>query len=109
MRYQLTRHSLTAAAIMAAAVMMILWPQLAHAATSAGGGLGGTGGALPWEGPLTTISNSIKGPVAYAISLIGTVVPPPEGGSSSLRRGDAKASPAPCWCGAARSTSSPAA
>jgi len=74
MRYQLTPCSLTAAAIMAAAATMILWPQLTHAATSAGGGLGGTGGALPWEGPLTTIANSIKGPVAYAISLIGTVV-----------------------------------
>jgi type IV secretory pathway VirB2 component (pilin) len=33
-----------------------------------------TGGAgLPWETPLTTLSNSISGPVAYAISLVGIV------------------------------------
>jgi type IV secretion system protein TrbC len=32
----------------------------------------GTGG-LPWETPLQTLSNSIKGPVAYAISLMGIV------------------------------------
>jgi type IV secretory pathway VirB2 component (pilin) len=66
MRYRLTRPSLTAATIVAVAAMMLLWPQLAHAAS--------TGGSLPWEAPLTKLSNSIKGPVAYAISLIGTVV-----------------------------------
>jgi type IV secretion system protein TrbC len=38
----------------------------AHAAT-----LGGAG--LPWETPLTTLSNSVTGNVAYAISLIGIV------------------------------------
>ena len=32
------------------------------------------GGALPWESPLQTIADSISGPVAYAISLIGIVV-----------------------------------
>lgn len=33
-----------------------------------------TGGAgLPWETPLTTLSNSVTGPVAYAVSLIGIV------------------------------------
>jgi type IV secretion system protein TrbC len=32
------------------------------------------GGSLPWETPLQTISTSITGPVAYAISLIGIVV-----------------------------------
>jgi type IV secretion system protein TrbC len=37
-----------------------------HAAT-----LGGAG--LPWETPLTTLSNSVTGNVAYAISLIGIV------------------------------------
>ena len=34
----------------------------------------GGGGALPWESPLQTIADSISGPVAYAISLIGIVV-----------------------------------
>lgn len=38
----------------------------AHAAT-----LGGAG--LPWETPLTTLSNSVTGNVAYAVSLIGIV------------------------------------
>jgi type IV secretion system protein VirB2 len=37
----------------------------AHAAT---GGVG-----LPWEAPLTTLSNSVTGPVAYGASLIGLV------------------------------------
>lgn len=37
----------------------------AHAAT------GGAG--LPWETPLTTLSNSVTGPVAYSVSLIGIV------------------------------------
>ena len=34
---------------------------------------GGGGGGLPWETPLQTLSNSIKGPVAYAVSLMGIV------------------------------------
>jgi type IV secretion system protein TrbC len=31
------------------------------------------GGGLPWEAPLTTLSNSVTGPVAYGASLIGLV------------------------------------
>jgi len=37
-------------------------------ATAAGGP------GLPWESPLTTLTDSIKGPVAFAISLLGIVV-----------------------------------
>jgi type IV secretory pathway VirB2 component (pilin) len=37
----------------------------AHAAT------GGAG--LPWETPLTQLSNSVSGPVAYSISIVGIV------------------------------------
>ena len=37
----------------------------AHAATG--------GGGLPWEAPLTTLSNSVSGPVAYGASLVGLV------------------------------------
>ena len=33
-----------------------------------------TTGGLPWESPLNTIRDSLKGPVALAISLIGIVV-----------------------------------
>ena len=42
-------------------------PALATTSTSALGG-------LPWESPLNTIRDSLKGPVALAISLIGIVV-----------------------------------
>src|SRR3954447_8685421 len=31
------------------------------------------GGGLPWEAPLTTLTNSFTGPVPYAISLLGIV------------------------------------
>jgi type IV secretory pathway VirB2 component (pilin) len=31
---------------------------------------GGGGGALPWEGPLTLVANSLTGPVALSISLV---------------------------------------
>ena len=31
-------------------------------------------GGLPWESPLQSVSNSLTGPVAYAVSLIGVVV-----------------------------------
>ena len=45
--------------------MVLCVPRTAHAAT------GGAG--LPWETPLTTLSNSVTGNVAYAVSLIGIV------------------------------------
>jgi type IV secretion system protein VirB2 len=38
-------------------------------ARAAGGGSG-----LPWEAPLTSIANSMTGPVAFSLSLIGIVV-----------------------------------
>jgi len=44
----------------------LLLPVAAHAATG--------GGGLPWETPLQTLSNSISGPLAYGLSLIGLVV-----------------------------------
>lgn len=34
----------------------------------------GTGGALPYEGWLTNLRNSVTGPVAFSIALIGLVV-----------------------------------
>jgi len=36
----------------------------AHAAT------GGTGGGMPWEGPLTAVMDSITGPVARIIAIL---------------------------------------
>jgi type IV secretion system protein TrbC len=47
-------------------VLVLLLPMAAHAATG--------GGGLPWESPLQTLGNSISGPVAYGLSLIGLVV-----------------------------------
>jgi type IV secretion system protein TrbC len=44
----------------------MLFPEQAHA-----GGAGG--GGLPWETPLQTITQSLQGPVAYAISLLGII------------------------------------
>jgi type IV secretion system protein TrbC len=41
-----------------------------HAVQAAASG----GGGLPWETPLETLRDSITGPVAYAISLMGVVV-----------------------------------
>jgi type IV secretory pathway VirB2 component (pilin) len=41
---------------------------------AAGTAHGATGQAgLPWEAPLTTLSNSVSGPIAYGASLIGLV------------------------------------
>jgi type IV secretory pathway VirB2 component (pilin) len=47
------------------AVLFLLAPHTAHAATG--------GGGLPWETPLQTLSNSVTGSVAYSCSLIGIV------------------------------------
>jgi type IV secretion system protein TrbC len=46
-----------------------LWccPSLADAATSGGGG------GLPWEDPLQRLVNSLRGPVAFAISMLGLI------------------------------------
>jgi type IV secretion system protein VirB2 len=33
-----------------------------------------TGGALPWERPMTLIATSLTGPVAYAVGLIGIAI-----------------------------------
>jgi type IV secretion system protein VirB2 len=40
-------------------------PGAAHASTA--------GGALPWDGPLTTLKNDLTGPVAFTISLLAMV------------------------------------
>jgi type IV secretory pathway VirB2 component (pilin) len=44
---------------------------LAAAGTAHAANQGGAG--LPWEQPLTTLSNSVSGPVAYCASLVGLV------------------------------------
>ena len=47
-------------------IVFCIAPRLAEASTG--------GGSLPWETPLETIRDSVTGPVAYAISLMGIVV-----------------------------------
>jgi type IV secretion system protein TrbC len=47
--------------------VLCLAPALAHAASTGGSG-------LEWETPLQKIRDSVTGPVAYAISLLGIVV-----------------------------------
>lgn len=64
MRKNLFRPS--SAILLALVALALLLPNLAEAATAGGGG-------LPWETPLQTLSNSIKGPVAFTISLLGLV------------------------------------
>jgi len=65
------RHSrallLTAVALL---VLLALLPDMAHAADTTGMG-GGAG--LPWEGPLDRLRQSISGPVAFVIALLGII------------------------------------
>jgi type IV secretion system protein VirB2 len=51
---------------MASLTVFYLAPGLAEAGTG--------GGSLPWETPLEAIRDSVTGPVAYAMSLMGIVV-----------------------------------
>ena len=46
-------------------ILATLHPEAAHASTA--------GGALPWDGPLTTLKNDLTGPVAFTISLLAMV------------------------------------
>ncbi len=49
-------------------VLTIAWPARVFAAVAAGG-------ALPWDGPLTTLQTDLQGPVAHAVTtaaIIGT-------------------------------------
>lgn len=53
-------------------MFLLLIPELAQASSAGGGG-------LPWETPLQKLADSIKGPVAFTISLLGLV-----GGGATL-------------------------
>jgi type IV secretion system protein TrbC len=52
--------------VMLSCLLFSLMPEIANAAT--------TGGGLPYEGWLTKLNESVTGPVAFAVSLIGIVV-----------------------------------
>ena len=53
-----------------AAILLILWIILPDIATASVG----TGGGLPYETWLTSLQNSVTGPVAFSLSIIGIVV-----------------------------------
>lgn len=59
---QTMRAGVRATAIVATAAIAA---GAAHAATG-----GGAGGAMPWEGPLTAVMDSITGPVARILSIL---------------------------------------
>lgn len=48
-------------------VLILIMPENAFATT-------GTGGSLPYETWLTSLRNSVTGPVAFALSIIGIVI-----------------------------------
>lgn len=48
-------------------------PALATFASGTANAASSSSGSLPWETPLTTVLNSLDGPVAYAISIIAIV------------------------------------
>ena len=54
--------------VIALIAVFAVWPDLALASDSSGGK------GLPWESPLKSIRDSVKGPVAYAIALMGIFV-----------------------------------
>ena len=47
--------------------VFLLFPEVVHAST-------GTGGSLPYESWLAELRNSVTGPVAFSLSLIGIVI-----------------------------------
>jgi type IV secretion system protein TrbC len=62
--YQINRKTMLHLALLA---VLILASHPALAST-------GTGGSLPYESWLTSLQNSVTGPVAFALSIIGIVV-----------------------------------
>lgn len=67
LRFEFDRNTLFYVGMFAALAFFLLAPQLAFASE-------GTGGSLPYEGWLTNLRNSVTGPVAFALSIIGIVV-----------------------------------
>lgn len=63
----LNRHAVFWIATMALLALVILAPEHAFASE-------GTGGSLPYESWLTNLRNSVTGPVAFTLSVIGIVI-----------------------------------
>jgi type IV secretion system protein VirB2 len=64
---RLDRNAMTYMGLFALMAVFMLAPEQAFASE-------GTGGSLPYEGWLTNLRNSVTGPVAFALSIIGIVV-----------------------------------
>ena len=65
--FRLNRNALFYMGLFALLAFFLLAPQHAFASE-------GTGGSLPYESWLTNLRNSVTGPVAFALSIIGIVV-----------------------------------
>lgn len=64
---RLDRNAVFYLGLLALVAFFLLAPHTAFASE-------GTGGSLPYEGWLTNLRNSVTGPVAFTLSLIGIVV-----------------------------------
>lgn len=67
LRFQLDRNAFFYVGLFALLAFFLLSPQLAFASE-------GVGGSLPYEDWLTDLRNSVTGPVAFSLSMIGIVV-----------------------------------
>ena len=67
MPYQLKNSTIVSLGLLLLLAFFLLTPQEAFASV-------GTGGSLPYESWLTNLRNSVTGPVAFALSIIGIVV-----------------------------------
>jgi type IV secretion system protein VirB2 len=65
--FRLARNAVFYLGLLALLAFFLLAPHTAFASE-------GTGGSLPYEGWLTNLRNSVTGPVAFTLSLIGIVV-----------------------------------
>ena len=67
MPFQLKNSTFVSLGLLLLLAFFLLTPQQAFASV-------GTGGSLPYESWLTNLRNSVTGPVAFALSIIGIVV-----------------------------------
>lgn len=67
MPFQLKNSTVVSLGLLLLLALILLVPQEAFASV-------GTGGSLPYEDWLTNLRNSVTGPVAFALSIIGIVV-----------------------------------
>lgn len=67
MPFQLKNSTVVSLGLLLLLAFFLLTPQQAFASV-------GTGGSLPYESWLTNLRNSVTGPVAFALSIIGIVV-----------------------------------